>query len=135
MRARLAAYAAMLAASAFALEWLDYRRAVRAFSTEAYVLVIAFGFLGVWAGRQLTPRPSDSDFSRNDAALKSLGVSNREFEILELLAAGHTNKEIARALDVSPNTIKTHLSNLYAKLDVSRRTQAIDKARSLSLIP
>ena len=69
------------------------------------------------------------------AALKSLGVTEREFAVLELLAAGRSNKEIARDLGVSPNTIKTHILHLFEKLQVQRRTQAIQKARELRLVP
>jgi ATP/maltotriose-dependent transcriptional regulator MalT len=64
-----------------------------------------------------------------------LGLTERELAVLESLAAGHANKEIARVLGISPNTVKTHISNLFQKLEVQRRTQAIQKARILGLIP
>jgi DNA-binding CsgD family transcriptional regulator len=130
-------YAAVLAAGAFVLEWLEYKYMTRVFAPEFYIALIALGFaaLGVWAGYRLTPRRTSSPFQKNDAALKSLGVTEREFAVLECLAAGDSNKEIARRLDVSPNTVKTHVANLYAKLEVERRTQAIQKARELELIP
>jgi ATP/maltotriose-dependent transcriptional regulator MalT len=74
-------------------------------------------------------------FERNEAALKTLGVTEREVAVLELLASGSSNKDIARQLDISPNTVKTHIASLFAKLAVQRRTQAIQKARELGLLP
>jgi ATP/maltotriose-dependent transcriptional regulator MalT len=73
-------------------------------------------------------------FERNDRVIETLGISGRELEVLELLAEGLSNKEIAARLYVSSHTIKTHLSNLYQKLEVSRRTQAIQKARMLGIL-
>jgi ATP/maltotriose-dependent transcriptional regulator MalT len=64
-----------------------------------------------------------------------LGISGRESDVLTLLATGHSNQEIADQLFISPNTVKTHLHQLYQKLDVSRRGQAVEKARSLRLVP
>ena len=83
----------------------------------------------------LTRRSRPAPFEKNARALGYLGISEREYEVLELLAAGHSNREMAERLYVSPNTIKTHLAHLYEKLEVSRRTQAVRKARSLRLIP
>jgi len=130
-------YALALAAGVFALQWLEYRHFVRAFPTEIYVVLIAVGFagLGIFVGHRLTARPSRGAFARNAAALKSLGVTERESAVLDLLAAGHSNKEIARMLGLSPNTVKTHLARLYEKLEVQRRTQAVQRARELDLIP
>ena len=130
-------YALALALAVAALEWLEYRYVTRAFSTEIYVALLAAGFaaLGVWAGRRLTPPPARAPFARNDAAIRSLGLTPRECEILELLATGQSLKEMARALAISPNTVKTHVARVYEKLDVQRRIQAIDKARGLALIP
>ena len=130
-------YALALAAAATALEWLKYRYWERVFSTEIYIFLIAVGFivLGLWAGRKLTPRPAGPDFERNDAAIRSLGLTARECEILALLASGQSNKEMARALGISPNTVKTHIARLFEKLEVKRRVQAIEKARWLALIP
>jgi DNA-binding CsgD family transcriptional regulator len=130
-------YAVALALAAWLLDWLEYRYITRAFSGEIYIALLAVGFvaLGVWAGQRLTPRPAPPEFHRNDAAIHSLGLTARECEILDLLASGQSNKEMARALAISPNTVKTHLANLYDKLDVERRVQAIEKARWLALIP
>jgi len=130
-------YALALALAATALEWLKYRHWTRILSTEIYIFLIAIGFiaLGLWAGRRLTPRPAPAVFTRNEAAIASLGLSPRECEILELLASGQSNKEMARTLSISPNTVKTHLARVFEKLEVQRRVQAIEKARSLALIP
>jgi DNA-binding CsgD family transcriptional regulator len=130
-------YAVALALAAAALDWLEYRYLTRRFSTEIYIAFIAVGFaaLGVWAGRKMTPAPRPAAFERNDAAIRSLGLTARECEILELLASGQSNKELARTLGISPNTVKTHVARVYDKLDVDRRVQAIEKARWLALIP
>lgn len=130
-------WALVLALGAFALQWLEYRFLVRAFSWQLYVGLIgaAFAAGGVWVGFRLAARARPETFARNDAALASLGLTGQEVKVLELLAAGRSNKEIARDLGLSPNTVKTHVANLYGKLDVSRRTQAVGKARELALIP
>jgi DNA-binding CsgD family transcriptional regulator len=130
-------YSLGLAVAVAALEWLEYRYVTRAFSTEIYVALLAAGFagLGVWAGRRLTPAPAPTAFERNHAAIRSLGLTARECEILELLASGQSLKEMARQLGISPNTVKTHVGRVYEKLEVKRRVHAIDKARWLALIP
>ncbi len=129
-------YALALAGGAFALQWLEYNYVTRVFAPEIYIALIALAFtsLGIWAGYRLTPKTSALPFERNDAAIKSLGLTEREVGVLKLLASGSANKEIARALDISPNTVKTHISNLFQKLEVQRRTQAIQKARELRVI-
>ena len=130
-------YAFALAAGTALLQWLEYRYVTRAYPGEIYIALLACGFvgLGIWAGRKLTPAPRGEGFTRNDAAIRSLGLSRRECEILELLATGQSNKEMARSLSISPNTVKTHLARLYEKLEVQKRVQAIEKARLLALIP
>lgn len=137
MKRTIALYSAAIAAAAFALQWLEYQYAIRLFSTEIYVVVIAllFAVLGVWVGHALTRRDRPAAFTRNEQAIDYLGISEREYQALELLAAGHSNREIADRLCVSPNTVKTHLAHLYDKLDVSRRTQAVSRARELKMIP
>lgn len=80
-------------------------------------------------------RAASATFEKNTAVIASLGITLREQEVLTLLAAGKSNKEIAETLGVSPNTIKTQVASLYAKLEVQRRTQAIQKARELAIIP
>ena len=129
-------YGSGLAAAAFMLEWLNYRHVVHRWSTEFYIACIAVVFvaLGIWVGNRLTARPRQM-FVRNNAAISALGISAREFEVLEMLAAGHANKVIARQLDISPNTVKTHVARVYEKLAVASRTQAIQKARTLDILP
>jgi DNA-binding NarL/FixJ family response regulator len=133
----VAVYAAILAAGAFALQWLQYNYLARTLTPEFYVVLIALAFtgLGAWAGYRLTPKAPPPSFERNEAAAKALGLTGRECQMLESLAAGRSNKEIARALEVSPNTVKTHIANLFAKLEVASRTQAVQKARELKLLP
>ena len=130
-------YAGALAAVAMLLQWLEYGRVMRLFTPEFYVVVIAIGFtmLGIWVGQALTRRRPPVPFECNTAAIAALGLSPRECEILALLASGKSNQEMADALHISPNTVKTHLARVYEKLDVQRRIQAIEKARFLSLIP
>lgn len=130
-------WALVLALGAFALQWLEYRFVARAFSWQIYVGLIgaAFAAGGVWVGWKLAARARPESFQRNHAALAALGLTGQEMKVLERLAAGRSNKEIARDLGLSPNTVKTHVANLYAKLEVSRRAQAIGKARDLALIP
>ena len=70
----------------------------------------------------------------NRRVQETLGISDRELEVLELLAAGQSNKEIARRLEVSPNTVKTHVARLFEKLEARRRTEAILRARELGMI-
>jgi DNA-binding NarL/FixJ family response regulator len=130
-------YGAALAVLALLVEWLDWRHATRELSTSLYILAVAllFAALGIWLGNRLTPRPRAAEFVRNERALAELGISPRECEVLELLAAGHANKVIARQLAISPNTVKTHLARLFEKLEAENRTQAIGKARALELLP
>jgi DNA-binding CsgD family transcriptional regulator len=131
-------YATALALAVAGLEWLEYRYVTRAFSTQIYIVLLAAGFagLGLWAGQRLTRRAAPaSGFERNDAAIRSLGLTPRECEILALLASGQSTKEMARQLGISPNTAKTHLASVYQKLEVQRRIQAVHKARELALIP
>ena len=129
-------YGLGLAVAAVALEQLKFRYAASEISTDLYVGLLALGFtaLGLWVGHQLTAKKPAAPFERNAAAIATLGLTPRECEILDLLASGQSNKELARTLGVSPNTVKTHLANLFAKLDVDRRVKAIEKARFLSLI-
>lgn len=130
-------YALALALAAAAVEWLQYRYAMRLVSTGLYIFALAIGFvaLGIWAGVKLTPRARPAAFVRNEAAVRSLGLSPRECEILAQLAAGGSNKEMARALGISPNTVKTHVARVFEKLEVPNRMRAVEKARWLALIP
>lgn len=133
--------------------WGQYKFVVLDHATELYTLLIGviFVVVGAWAGTKLTkpktivqrevvikevPVAAAPAISQADVqtAVTIAGISTRELEVLQLLARGMSNEEIAGQLFVSQNTVKTHLSNLYFKLEVKRRTQAVDKARSLGLI-
>ena len=130
-------YAVALAVAAFALEWLQYQYFAKSYPLEIYVVLMALAFaaLGIWVGHRLTAQKPRGPFERNRAALQSLGISGRELEVLEALAAGQSNKQIARTLNISPNTVKTHVARLYEKLQVNGRVLAIEEARRLRLIP
>lgn len=132
----VALYGVLLAAATAALQWLDYLALVRARATDLYIALIAAGFLvlGVYAGWRLFGVRRIPDPAGNPQAQGELGISARELEVLRELAAGHSSKEIARRLDVSPNTVKTHVSRLLDKLGARRRTEAIQRARELGLI-
>jgi len=135
---RAALYGLALAVGTGLLQWLDYRHFARAQSETVYIAVIALAFLalGAWAGiRMLGHRaPPAPPFDGNPQAQATLGISPRELEVLEQLAAGLSNKQIADKLNVSPHTVKTHVSKLFEKLGARRRTEAILKARELGLL-
>src|SRR6478736_7266216 len=140
MKKTIILYGLAMAVFIFLLKYLEYRLLIHDLSTEIYVGIIAITFtaLGIWAGIRLTRKKvmvTDGNFIFNEKELQRLGISKREHEVLELVASGLSNQEIADKLFVSLNTIKTHTSNLFLKLDVSRRTQAIQKAKELRLIP
>jgi DNA-binding NarL/FixJ family response regulator len=126
----------ILAAAAFALDYLKYGSFIHALPTQAYIAIVATVFAagGAYLGWRLTARRAHA-FERNDQAVTSLGLTPQEMRVLDRLARGESNKEIARTLNLSPNTVKTHLANLFDKLEVSSRTQAIGKARDLHLVP
>jgi len=122
------------------LKIVEYRFFVRDIPLEFYVgtVAIIFTALGIWAGLRLTrPKIIDSGapFQLDEANLRTLGISKREYEVLELIAQGLSNQEIAEKLFVSTSTVKTHVSNVLAKLDARRRTQAIQRAKELNIIP
>lgn len=130
-------YGVLLAAGTFALQWLDYQRIARAHAGEVYVFLIAAGFLalGIYIGARLFGARKPAPFDGNPKAQAALGISPRELDVLNEIAAGRSNKEIAARLDVSPNTVKTHAARLFEKLEVKRRTDAINKARAIGLLP
>lgn len=130
-------YASLLTLAALGLQWIEYQYVTKVFATEFYIVLIGIAFLalGLWMGRVLTPQGKPAEFAINDLALKSLGITKREYAVLEQLAGGRSNKEIAQQLHVSPNTVKTHISKIYEKLEVSQRVQAVQKAKDLNLIP
>ncbi len=143
-------YGAGLALLLFLLKWLELRFIIFDHAFEVYMGAIAVIFtgLGIWLALKLTKpkvhtvvvekevyRNADNVFVFNEAEAASLGISKRELEVLQLMAQGCSNNEIAEKLFVSLHTIKTHSSNLFEKMDVKRRTQAIEKAKRCNLIP
>lgn len=135
-------YGLTLAILVFALNFLEYKFLIRDLSVEFYIGVIALAFtaLGIWVGLKLTAKKVITvqvgpEFVLNESELTRLGISKREHEVLEWMAQGLTNQQIADKLFVSLNTIKTHTSNLFLKLEVSRRTQAVQRGKELRLIP
>jgi NarL family two-component system response regulator LiaR len=133
-------YGLSLAAMIALLKILEYRFFVRALSLEFYIGLLALGFaaLGVWMGMRLTRRKEIlvpvTNFQFEQARLDKYSISKREYEVLELMAKGLSNQEIADRLFVSLNTVKTHSQSLFVKLDVKRRTQAVQRAKELLLI-
>lgn len=121
------------------LKYLEYNFFVRNIPLELYIGIVAIGFvsLGIWAGQRLA-RPKvvklGPDIEIDLKEVERLGISKREYEVLELIAEGLSNQEIADKLFVSASTVKTHTSNLFAKLDARRRTQAVQIAKELHLI-
>jgi DNA-binding CsgD family transcriptional regulator len=147
---RIVLYGAILAVLLFLLKWLEFHFIIINNAYEVYIGVIAlfFTLLGIWLALKLTKpkvqtvvieKPvyinNGSDFSPNQHELDRLNLSRREVEVLELMAEGLSNQEISVRLFVSLNTIKTHSSNLFEKMEVKRRTQAIEMAKRLCIIP
>jgi DNA-binding NarL/FixJ family response regulator len=137
MARRSVVYGALLAGGALMLQWVDYQRLARAYSGDIFTVLIAAGFLalGVVIGMRVMGAGKPSEFDGNPNALAALGISPRELGVLQHVAAGLSNKEIAARLHVSPNTVKTHLAKLFEKLGAERRTDALNKARALGIVP
>ena len=143
MRRTIFIYGFVLALAVFLLKTLEYRFLFRQLSAEIYIGIIGvlFTILGIWMGQKITRKkkvfvtPQAGEFKLNEKILTETGISKREHEVLELMAKGLTNQEIADKLFVSLNTVKTHTANLFVKLDAKRRTQAIQRANELQLIP
>ncbi len=128
------------------LKLVEYRFLVVEHSIEIYggLIALLFAVLGIWLGLTLTKTkeiilvkevPAPSSFTLNETRLRELGITRRELEILELIARGLSNREIAEKLFVSENTVKTHSSRLFDKLRARRRTQAVQLGKELGLIP
>ena len=137
------------------LKLIEYRYLVLEHSIEVYggLVALLFSTLGIWLGLRITgrrdrivvrevavpmpapvPAPVTGPLVPDAARLEQLGITPRELEILELIAAGMSNREIAEKLFVSENTVKTHSSRLFDKLDARRRTQAVQRAKEAGLI-
>ena len=130
------------------LKLVEYRYLVVEHSLEIYggIVALLFSSLGIWLGLKLTrthetvvvrevPVPVTGPFARNETRLEQLGITPRELEILEAMAAGLSNREMAERLFVSENTVKTHTARLFDKLSARRRTQAVQRAKEAGLIP
>jgi NarL family two-component system response regulator LiaR len=128
------------------LKLIEYRFLVIQHSIEIYggLIALLFAVLGIWLGLKLTKNketvivrevPAPQFFTLNETRLRELGITRRELEILELIANGLSNREIAEKLFVSENTVKTHSSRLFDKLSARRRTQAVQMGKELGLIP
>ena len=146
-------YGVSLAVLLLLLKWLEWRFLIinHAFEIYAAAIAVMFTALGIWlAIKLITPKvktvivekqvyintdPVAIGFVLNEAELTRLRLSARELEVLQLMADGLSNQQIAERLFVSLNTIKTHTSNLFLKMEVERRTQAIEMAKRLGLIP
>ncbi|MBS4064603.1 MAG: response regulator transcription factor [Chitinophagaceae bacterium] len=150
---QLVLYAISLVAILIVLQLLQYKLLLVNHSYEIYMLCIALLFtgLGIWLALKLMkPKKeiqtvivekkvyekllTEEELQAIEKEKQKLGLSSREMEVLELMAQGFSNQEIADRLFLSLPTVKTHSSNLFLKLDVKRRTQAIEKARQLRLI-
>ncbi|WP_317896738.1 response regulator transcription factor [Aurantibacillus circumpalustris] len=141
-------YGVALALFLFLLKWLELQFILINYSFEIYTsaIAIAFTFLGIWLALKLVNPKKETviiektvykdrqEFVLDIDQLDNLGLSKREMEVLDLMAKGLSNQEIAESLFVSLNTIKTHSSKVFEKLDVKRRTQAVEKAKRLNLI-
>ncbi len=142
-------YGLALAVLVFLLKWLQWNLLVVDAALDVYIGLIALLFmvLGIWiATRLIKPGvekvivekevmiSTEEDGNINEAELKRLNLSSREYEVLQLLAKGHRNAEIAQELYISVSTVKTHVSRLLEKLEVKSRTHAVTKAKALKLI-
>ena len=142
-------YGLILAVLIFALKWAQWKFLIVDNSIDIYIGLIAVFFttLGVWVATQLVKPKVQTvvvereiivrqpeKFVLNETELKRLDLSNREYEVLQLMAKGLSNADIAKNLFLSLSTVKTHVSNLFIKMDVKSRTQAIEKAKRLKII-
>jgi len=143
-------YSISLALLLFLLKWLELRFIIFDHSFEIYIgfIAVIFTALGIWLALKLSKPKIETvvvekevyvhrneNFVLDTSLVSQLELSKRELEILSLMAQGHSNQEIAAKLFVSLSTVKTHIQNLFEKLDVKRRTQAVEKAKRLNLIP
>jgi len=143
-------YGIALAAIIFLIRWFEVRYVLADDQLDVYIGIIALLFtgLGIWLAiklrkpkietvvieKEIHLAPS-SEFVLNETEIKRLNLSKRELEVLQLMALGLSNQEIADKLFVSLNTIKTHSAQIFEKMEVKRRTQAVDTGKKLGLIP
>jgi len=142
-------YGVSLALLLFVLRWLELRFLIIDHVIEIYIGAIAVLFtgLGIWLAHKLTKPKVETrivereiyvtageEFIVNEPERLRLGISQRELEVLQLVAEGLSNQEVAERLFVSLNTVKTHSSRIFEKLEVRNRTQAVERARRLRLI-
>src|SRR5690606_933241 len=138
-------YGLTLAVLAFILKLLQWKFLIVDNAIDIYIGLIALFFtvLGIWIAKQLIKPKIETliiekeipeKFEINETELQKLKLSNREYEVLQLLAKGYSNKDISEQLFLSESTIKTHVSNLFFKMDVKNRTQATEKAKRLKII-
>ena len=142
-------YGASLAVLLLIMKWLEWRLVFieHAFELYAGAIALLFTILGIWIAKKLTQPKiktvivekevvvKTENFVLNEAELARLGLTKRELEVLQSMADGLSNQQIAERLFLSLNTIKTHSSKVFEKLEVQRRTHAVDKARKLNIIP
>ena len=148
-RTAMAGYGIALALLLALMKWLELRFVIydHAFEIYAGAIALLFTGLGIWLAIKLTKPKVErqivektvylhqsADFVTDEAALRELGISGREQEVLQLMGEGLSNREIGEKLFVSENTVKTHAARVFEKLEVKRRTQAVEKARRLGLI-
>lgn len=133
-------FSCLIALLAVGLQYLEYQYWIRSLSAPTYAGIIALVFmvLGIWLGQKRTGEKisSKSNLDRpilNTELAHQVSLSKREIEVLQLISEGYSNQEIADQLYVSLSTVKTHVSNLFSKLNVQRRTQAIKKIHELGL--
>jgi|SRR5690606_38061716 len=133
-------YGMLLALLVFVLKWIQWKFLIVDHALDIYIGLIALFFtaLGIWVAAQFFKPKADIGQPGhpliNETELNKLNLSNREYEVLHLLAKGHSNAEIAEKLFISLSTVKTHVSNLFVKMDVKSRTQALEKAKRLKII-
>lgn len=131
----VAGYGLLLGIGTFALQWLDYQHVLRTGFAEIGLFLIAGFFLalGIAVGMYLFA-PRQPRREGNPLAVTALGISERELDVLRALDEGLSNREIAARLDISRNTVKTHVARLFEKLGARRRTDAIARARALGIL-
>ena len=143
MKKTILLYGLAMAALVLLMKYVDYRFFVHDISMEIYLTIIAAicTALGIWMGLKLTnpkvvvKKEQLESFELDEHKLNEIGMSKREYDVLELMAQGLSNQEIADKLFISLNTVKTHSSNLFMKLDVKRRTQAVQQAKEIGILP